>query len=214
MSLRRRLAEHVGRTSLFEDDEAVLREGAGLVRELADELRLHPHRTLADLAPTDDALLESFDGWRLNLVGSLAHAGLFELAVETAGLLRKVDPDCAVDHAVSLAVALAEAGRGVDAVRVAEENARAHPGDYEAWAGLAEVHRVLGDDEAAEAGGGRAPAAAAPRRGGGGARRGGGGGARGPPPPPPPPPPSTPSSRWPAICSATHRSTRSGGNRL
>ena len=57
---------------------------------------------------------------------------------------------------------LAEAGRGADALRVAEENAQAHPHDYEAWAGLAEVHRALGNEEAAEAALHRAVDAAVP----------------------------------------------------
>lgn len=151
MTLERRWAEHLARTSPVLADEAILREGAGLVRELAEELRRHPQRTLESLAPVDEALREAYEAWRLNLVRDLAGVALFDLAVETADVLRQIDPGWVVEHTVALVVSLAEAGRGADAVRVAQQNADANPDDHEAWTGLVEVQRVLGDDQAAEA---------------------------------------------------------------
>ena len=84
-------------------------------------------------------------------MANLACVGLLDLAVQTAENLRRVDPVNEVDHAVSAAVALAWAGRDTEALRVAKGTADAHPRDVEAWAGLVEVYRTLGDREAADA---------------------------------------------------------------
>jgi tetratricopeptide (TPR) repeat protein len=151
VTLRGRLAEHLAATHALEDDEEVLRHSARLLRELADEVRARPSCTLGDVVPADDPLDAALHQWLMNLVRNLAAAGLGDLAVEAAETLLELDPGNDVAHATDLAVALAELGRGEEAVRLVQERADAWPHDAEAWVGLFEVYRTLGDDRLATA---------------------------------------------------------------
>lgn len=151
MTLRQRLDDHLAGTSALEDDEVVLRRGAELLLEIGEQVRAGHWPTLSDVVGADDPLAERFDEWRMNLVRNLAAAGLDDLAMETAELLRDVDPHNDVTHTVDLAVTMAEQGRRDDALRLARENTAVHPRDSQAWAGLVEVARVVGDEATAAA---------------------------------------------------------------
>jgi hypothetical protein len=127
------------------ESEAQLRADAELALELAARLAGQPE-AFAELM-IEDALSED---WLLALPFALARGGLVDDAVKVGDALSELDQDNAAMFANDVAVILAEAGRGEQALVRVEQNLRRFPDDLWTQIHAGDVHLALSDRAAAE----------------------------------------------------------------
>jgi tetratricopeptide (TPR) repeat protein len=125
--------------------EAQLRADAELALELAACLTGQPE-VFAELMIGDTLS----DVWLIELPMALAHEGLIDEAVEVGEALVELDRDNAAMFASDVAVILAEAGRGEQALARVEQNLRGFPDDLWTQIHAGDVHLTLSDPARAE----------------------------------------------------------------
>ena len=143
--LLRELERAAGRDRSASRSEAQLRADAELALELAARLTGQPE-AFADLM-MENALS---DDWLLELPWALARGGLVDDAVKVGDALAGLDQDNAALFANDVAVILAEAGRGDEAVVRVEQNLRRFPEDLWTQVHAGDVYLALSDHAAAE----------------------------------------------------------------
>ena len=122
-----------------------LRADAELALELAARLAGR-HEAFAELM-VSDALSED---WLIGLPMGLAFRGLVDEAVTVGDALAQLDPDNSAMFANDVAVILAEAGRGEQALARVEQNLRRFPDDLWTRIHAGDVHLALSDPARAE----------------------------------------------------------------
>jgi tetratricopeptide (TPR) repeat protein len=140
-----RLQDAAERAGLEEPSVERLRADAELVLELAARLAGRPE-VFTELDFVDGVS----DLWLIDLPVALASRGLVEEAVRVGDALAGLDVDSAAMFASDVAVILAEAGRGLEALGRVEENLRSFPGDFWTQVHAGDVHLALLDLEGAE----------------------------------------------------------------
>ncbi len=90
------------------------------------------------------------DAWLTDLPMALAHAGLVDEAVSVGDALAALDGEEQAMFANDVAVILAEAGRGEDALARVEQNLRRFPDDLWTQIHCGDVHLALSDRQGAE----------------------------------------------------------------
>jgi tetratricopeptide (TPR) repeat protein len=125
--------------------EAQLRADAELALELAARLTGKPE-VFAELMIGDSLS----DEWLLDLPWALARSGLVDQAVRVGDALAEVDQDNQQMFANDVAVILAEAGRGQQALARVEQNLRRFPDDLWTQIHAGDVHLALSDHAGAE----------------------------------------------------------------
>jgi hypothetical protein len=125
--------------------EAELRADAELALELAARLTGKPE-VFAELMIGDSLS----DVWLLELPWALARHGLVDEAVKVGDALAELDPDNQAMFANDVAVILAEAGRGQQALARVEQNLRRFPDDLWTQIHAGDVRLALSDHAGAE----------------------------------------------------------------
>ena len=125
--------------------EAELRADAELALELAARLTGKPE-VFAELMITDGI----GDIWLIELPMALAWRGLVDEAVKVGDALAELDHDNRAMFANDVAVILAEAGRGEQALARVEQNLRRFPDDLWTQIHAGDVHLALSDRARAE----------------------------------------------------------------
>lgn len=125
--------------------EEELRADADLALELAARLTGQP-AVFAELMVGDTLS----DVWLIELPWALARGGLVDDAVRVGDALAELDQDNAAMFASDVAVILAEAGRGEQALARVEQNLRCFPDDLWTQIHAGDVHLALSDDPRAE----------------------------------------------------------------
>jgi hypothetical protein len=125
--------------------EAELRADAELALELAARLTGKPE-VFAELMIGDSLS----DAWLIELPMALASRGLVDQAVRVGDALAEVDQDNRAMFANDVAVILAEAGRGQQALARVEQNLRGFPDDLWTQIHAGDVHLALSDHARAE----------------------------------------------------------------
>ena len=125
--------------------ESELREDAELALELATRLAGKPE-VFAELMTADGIS----DVWLIELPMALAWRGLVDEAVKVGDALAELDQDNEAMFANDVAVILAEAGRGDEALRRVEQNLRRFPDDLWTQIHAGDVHLALSDRSRAE----------------------------------------------------------------
>ncbi|MGB0092316.1 MAG: hypothetical protein WBP81_07260, partial [Solirubrobacteraceae bacterium] len=122
-----------------------LRADAELVLELAARLTGRPE-VFAELMITDGIS----DTWLIELPMALAWGELVDEAVRVGDALAELDGDNPAMFASDVAVILAEAGRGEEALERVEQNLRRFPDDLWTQIHAGDVHLALSDRSSAE----------------------------------------------------------------
>jgi hypothetical protein len=125
--------------------EAQLRADAELALELTARLTGKPD-VFAELMIGDTLS----DVWLIELPMALASRGLVDQAVRVGDALAELDPDNQAMFANDVAVILAEAGRGQQALARVEQNLRRFPDDVWTQIHAGDVHLALSDHARAE----------------------------------------------------------------
>ncbi len=140
-----RLQNAADRSAVKEPSVKQLRADAAMVLELAAELA-GKSELFAELMVADG---ES-EIWLMELPMALASRGLVAEAVSVGESLAALDLDNAAMFASDVAVILAEAGRGEEALARVQENLRSFPGDFWTQVHAGDVYLALSDLAAAE----------------------------------------------------------------
>jgi len=125
--------------------ERLERADAELALELAARLTGKPE-VFASLMSVDGI----GDTWLIELPMALAWRGLVDDAVRVGDAFAGLDQDNGATFANDVAVILAEAGRGEQALQRVEQNLRRFPGDLWTQIHAGDVHLTLSDRERAE----------------------------------------------------------------
>ena len=143
--LLRELERATDRDRSTQESQSQLRADAELALQLAARLGDRPE-AFAELM-IEDALS---DDWLVALPFALARAGLVDEAVKVGDSFSELDQDNAAMFANDVAVILAEAGRGDEALARVERNLRRFPEDLWTQVHAGDVHLALSDHAAAE----------------------------------------------------------------
>lgn len=146
LALLRRLDEIARRDPAESLSSAELAADAELVVALAARLSGEPEQ-VAELMAYDYLSVE----WMVELPMALASGGLVDEAIAVGDAFAALDPSNEDMFASDVALILAEAGRGAEALRRVDDHVAARPGS--AWTHIraAAVHAELGDPTQAEA---------------------------------------------------------------